>query len=53
MDVLYSVNFNKEQLNEDEDSPYFLENVEQLSLEKLISLMKEKEVVKIVSCYYE
>lgn len=52
MDVLYSVNFNKEQLNEDEDSPYFLENVEQLSLEKLISLMKEKEVVKIVSCYY-
>ena len=50
--MLYSVNFNKEQLNEDEDSPYFLENVEQLSLEKLISLMKEKEVVKIVSCYY-
>lgn len=50
--MLYSVNFNKEQLNEDEDSPYYLENVEQLSLEKLISLMKEKEIVKIVSCYY-
>ena len=52
--MLYSVNFNKEQWcdeNED-DSPYYLENVEQLSLEKLISLMKEKEIVKIVSCYY-
>lgn len=50
--MLYSVNFNKEQLNENEDSPYYLENVESLSIEKLISLMKEKEVVKIVSCYY-
>lgn len=52
--VLYSVNFNKEQLGDvvEDDSPYYLENVEQLSLEKLISLMKEKEIVKIVSCYY-
>ena len=49
--MIYSVNFNKEQLR-DEDSPYYLENVESLSVEKLISLMKEKEVVKIVSCYY-
>lgn len=52
--MLYSVNFNKEQLGDEaeDDSPYYLENVEQLSLEKLISLMKEKEIVKIVSCYY-
>lgn len=46
--MLYSVNFNKE----NDDFPYYLENVEPLSIEKLISLMKEKEVVKIVSCYY-
>ena len=52
--VLYSVNFNKEQLGDEaeDDSPYYLENIELLSLEKLISLMKEKDVVKIVSCYY-
>ena len=50
--MLYSVNFNKEQLNDEGDFPYYLETVEQLSLEKLISVMKEKEIVKIVSCYY-
>ena len=54
MTMLYSVNFNKEQWCDEveDDSPYYLENVEQLSLKKLISLMKEKEIVKIVSCYY-
>lgn len=46
--MLYSVNFNKE----NDDFPYYLENVEPLSIDKLISLMKEKKIVKIVSCYY-
>lgn len=52
--MLYSVNFNKTQLDKENNEliPYYLENVEPLSLEKLISLMKEKEIVKIVSCYY-
>lgn len=63
--MLYSVNFNKDKfdsfINSEDDKPKVeslaeniekLKNIQSLTFKQLTNRMKEKEVVKVVSCYY-
>ncbi|MBQ2559303.1 MAG: hypothetical protein II565_01720, partial [Fibrobacter sp.] len=61
--MLYSVNFNKNtpfnNFDVDEEKKELitenfkkLKNIQSLTFEQLTNRMKEKEVVKVVSCYY-